>query len=213
MCEIVGEGHNGPHTSNDAARKPQIIFSYVCIAIFGLLSVKHFDTVTSGTPLRNCGIQLNGESKLFSDFSKYRLNSLFNRDCVYSDRQAATMAVEKGDRQLVVTVDKQNVCDADTQAAIPHSVPSAQFCDTQLPALTRRQRVLRGIAHHLHIATFLPLVLISALRSIDIMVAAVVCTTVVLCILFLSFCAYKAGYVQVGRGCHQQLHTNMMHLQ
>jgi len=60
-----------------------------------------------------------------------------------------------------------------------------------------RQRFLRVLAGNLHYVTFLPLVLISVLQSINILAAAITCTGLVCLFILVSYCCYKAGHVKV----------------
>jgi hypothetical protein len=63
-----------------------------------------------------------------------------------------------------------------------------------------RQRFLRVLAGNLHYVTFLPLVLISALQSINILAAAITCTGLVCFFILVSYCCFKAGHVKVRLG-------------
>lgn len=60
-----------------------------------------------------------------------------------------------------------------------------------------RHRIPRVLAGNLHYVTFLPLVLISVLQSINILAAAITCTGLVCLFILVSYCCHKAGYVKV----------------
>lgn len=65
-------------------------------------------------------------------------------------------------------------------------------------------KVMKGLAHNLHYVTFLPLILIGVLADVSLLLAAAVCTSLVACILLLSYCCFRCGHVKVsvhsGRG-------------
>lgn len=70
--------------------------------------------------------------------------------------------------------------------------------------VTWQLKFLKGVASNLHYVTFLPLIIISILQDINIVAAAAACTSLVLLLIFTSFCCYRAGFVKVCSG-HQLL--------
>jgi hypothetical protein len=66
-----------------------------------------------------------------------------------------------------------------------------------IPVETKGSKLLRVVGHNLHYITFLPLVVISILQDINLLLAAVVCTSIVTIILLLSYICYRAGVVKV----------------
>lgn len=98
-----------------------------------------------------------------------------------------------------MAVNKQPLTDGrDTSVSdqTHHAVPEPQQQQQQQQEPLSK-RFMTKLAHNMHYMTFLPLILISVLGSIDILVAAVVSTALVCLILLLSFCCHKAGYVKV----------------
>jgi hypothetical protein len=56
---------------------------------------------------------------------------------------------------------------------------------------------MKGLSHNLHYVTFMPLILIGVLSSVNLLLAAAVCTGLVACIILLSYCCFRRGYVKV----------------
>jgi hypothetical protein len=62
---------------------------------------------------------------------------------------------------------------------------------------TKSSKLLRVMGHNLHYFTFLPLVIISILQDINLLLAAVINTSIVTLILLLSYICHRAGVVKV----------------
>lgn len=82
-----------------------------------------------------------------------------------------------------------------------HHVDTAGTTDQQhgpaAPEQSGGHRVLSKVAQNIHYFTFLPLIIISVLSDISLVLAASICTGLVVCIILLSFVCYRAGIVKV----------------
>jgi hypothetical protein len=68
---------------------------------------------------------------------------------------------------------------------------------TEAAAEPWQTKVIKGLAHNMHYFTFLPLILIGVLSDVSLLLAAAVCTSLVACILLLSYCCFRCGHVKV----------------
>lgn len=101
------------------------------------------------------------------------------------DKQPLTAARQQAD-SATWAADQQQATHQQTAAAPDAATPDSLGA-----------KCMRMMAHKLHYVTFLPLILISVLQSINILVAAIVSTAIVCLLLLLSFWCYKAGHVKV----------------
>lgn len=59
-------------------------------------------------------------------------------------------------------------------------------------------KFMRGLAHNIHLLTFFPIILISILSGVNLMLAAVLCTCLVVLIIVLTYFCFRQGHVKVG---------------
>jgi uncharacterized membrane protein len=83
----------------------------------------------------------------------------------------------------------------DTASSAVNLLQSGQVTAAAEPWQTK---FMRGLAHNIHLLTFFPIVLISILSGVNLLLAAVLCTCLVVWIIVVSYCCFRGGHIKVG---------------
>lgn len=100
----------------------------------------------------------------------------------------------------------------DVSAAADQQPTAGTPTTTAPPAESHSMRFLSVLARNMHYLTFIPLILVSVLASVNLLIAAVVASGLVTCLIVLSYMCHRAGLVKVSVRAEEP-HGSCIHTQ